>query len=77
MAIDTADKRFSVLGMGRTNPQMPLPDGTIDSGDMYQILFSYRGITWDTGGEPEYLLMKYMRALFPRITTRIWGRMDN
>ena len=48
MAVDTRDKRFSMMGLLQPVPSiLPNPDGTIDSNDMYQYIFLYHGITID------------------------------
>ncbi len=52
MAIDTKEKRFSMLnfGDGTTLHLLPDPDGTIDSGDRQHLLDCYSGIAF--GGAP-------------------------
>lgn len=42
MAIDTAKKRASALGVGQVGT-VPLPDGQIDAGDRAQLAGAYRG----------------------------------
>ncbi len=45
MAVDTADKRNSAIGMGLPwRNQYPIPDGSIASGDRQHIGWVYRGI---------------------------------
>jgi hypothetical protein len=46
MAIDTANKRFSMMNFGRppTSPLFP-PSGSITEGDRYHLLNLYSGIT--------------------------------
>jgi len=48
MAIDNANKRFSILNM-RSPIRKPsiIPNGTIASADMYHLLNLYYGITLD------------------------------
>jgi hypothetical protein len=42
--IDTVSKRFSIMDMDDgTMPAVPSPDGTIDVGDMYHLLWLYSG----------------------------------
>lgn len=47
MAVDTRDKRFSMLGLGMP-PRLvlPNPNGSIDQGDRQQFAYSYRGIAF-------------------------------
>lgn len=46
MAIDSANKRFSMMNFG-IQPISPLfiPDGTVDAGDKYHMLTLYYGIS--------------------------------
>jgi hypothetical protein len=49
MAIDTASKRRSILGI--TSPTVrpiPFPDGTISQGDRQHFALMYSGILWGT-----------------------------
>jgi hypothetical protein len=53
MAVDTRDKRFSMLGFA--NPfrlVLPNPDGTIDQADRQQFAYLYRGFYDGGGGGP-------------------------
>jgi len=43
MAVDSKEKRWSMLGFGDTS-HIPLPDGEIDPGDRLTLLGLYRGI---------------------------------
>lgn len=49
MAVDTRDKRFSVISMGRPwTPTLPNPDGGFAiQGDRQHIVYLYRGIDAD------------------------------
>jgi len=42
MAIDTRERRASVIGLGMP-VVLPVPDGEINKGDRYQLLGLYRG----------------------------------
>jgi len=49
MAIDTRQKRFSIITLGRTTQPIVLtPDGTIDQADRQSLLWGYSGILWDS-----------------------------
>lgn len=62
MAIDTANKRASAIGLP-TFRLAPIPDGTIDAADRLQIAGLYRGIAaavgivWTAAGMPYRLLL--------------------
>jgi len=46
MAVDTRDKRFSMLGFGQPHGLpyvLPHPDGTVDAADRPQLLRLYHG----------------------------------
>lgn len=45
MAIDTAEKRASVGGIGPLALSFPVPDTAINAGDREQVAALYRGIT--------------------------------
>ena len=48
MAVDTRNKRFSILAIDNpTIPSLPDPDGTVDSSDRQQFLWKYSGIAFD------------------------------
>ena len=54
MAVDTRDKRFSMMGLANVNPSMMAnPDASIDDPDRAMLLFLYHGITLDTGVVPK------------------------
>ncbi len=44
MAIDTENKRRSIVGLGGIGVMLPVPDTVIDQGDRQQIAGYYRGI---------------------------------
>lgn len=45
MAVDTRDKRFSMMGLLQPVPSvLPNPDGTVNTQDRAQYLFLYHGI---------------------------------
>ena len=49
MAVDTRDRRMSMLGLAQPVPSMlPNPDGTIGTQDRAMLLWLYHGITLDT-----------------------------
>ena len=48
MAVDTRNKRFSLIGFGETKGSpivYPNPDGTVDNFDRAQFIYLYAGIT--------------------------------
>ena len=52
MAVDTRNKRFSLLGFGHGYGipyVLPNPDGTIDSDDRAQLIYLYPGISIVSG----------------------------
>ena len=51
MAIDTAEKRFSMInfGDGTSIHLLPEPDGAVDSDDRQHLLDCYSGISFDSG----------------------------
>lgn len=50
MAIDTRDKRFSMMGLSQPVPSlMANPDGTIGAQDRALLVFLYHGITLSAG----------------------------
>ena len=54
MAVDTRDKRFSMMGLANVNPSMMAnPDASIDDPDRAMLLFLYHGIVLDTGVVPK------------------------
>ena len=58
MALDTRDKRFSMMGN-----EHPVPDGSVDKGDRYQRLGLYR---FDYG----WVLQEFLRAFVVEIKTQ-------
>jgi hypothetical protein len=61
MAVDTRDKRFSMMGFSLPIPKvLANPDGTIDSADRYQMLYLYSGIS--LAGAPTETLLDYERG---------------
>ena len=47
MAVDTRQKRFSILTLGNiTQPVVLTPDGTLDQSDRQHLLWGYSGIVW-------------------------------
>lgn len=46
MAVDTANKRYSMIGIGSPVPRLlPVPDGAFDAADRSMLLYLYHGIT--------------------------------
>ena len=60
MAVDSAEKRMSTLGLCHWHPIIPVADGTTDQGDRQQLLGIYRGIL---AGAPEELGVSSFRRL--------------
>lgn len=51
MAVDTRDRRFSMIGIAMPVPSMlPNPDGTIGTQDRAMLLWLYAGIALSIGG---------------------------
>jgi len=51
MAVDTAQKRFSMMSLGQTiAPILFEQDGAVDADDRSHLLYLYSGITLDSGG---------------------------
>ena len=49
MAVDTRQKRFSIITLGRTiQPVILTPDGTIGQSDRQSLIWGYSGILWDS-----------------------------
>lgn len=45
MAVDTANKRYSLIGFGSPTPRLlPIPDGTIAAADRAMLLYLYHGM---------------------------------
>jgi hypothetical protein len=71
MAVDTRDKRFSIMGLSQPVPSLYAnPDGTIGTQDRAQLVFLYAGIS--LGGAPTTTVIDYgrglMRGMFRGIT---------
>lgn len=50
MAVDTKDKRFSMLNLGRGSSRLLMdPDGTVDDPDKQHLVGLYSGIAFDDG----------------------------
>lgn len=46
MAVDTAAKRFSLIGFGSPVPRMlPIADGTLSAADRAMLLYLYHGLS--------------------------------
>lgn len=46
MAVDTRDKRFSLIGFGSPTPRvLPIADGTFSAADRAMLLYLYHGLT--------------------------------
>ena len=53
MAVDTAVKRFSLIGLGHSgHSPVFIPDGSVDAGDRYDLIYLYAGITLAEPPEP-------------------------
>lgn len=47
MAIDTAEKKFSLMAFDEIwDEALPVPDGSLDQGDLQHTLWSYSGLLW-------------------------------
>ena len=58
MAVDSRNKRASVLGFGLAALLvMPAPDGTIDQADRQHVAYSYPGITAGTPIAPDVIII--------------------
>jgi hypothetical protein len=74
MAIDTAEKRFSMMGMGCPPCyRLDLASG-INAADRRHLLESYRGIAAAAPGGTT--IMSQERANFRRIFGRVFGRVN-
>lgn len=52
MAVDTRNRRASVLGFARSGPlTLPAPDGMVGAADRAQVDYSYAGFASDPGGQ--------------------------
>lgn len=75
MAIDTRDKRASVVSFSRPSGLvMPNPDGGLDQGDRQQTAFTYRGIAAAAPGGTT--ITAQLRQNFQRVFGRIFGRVN-
>ena len=76
MAIDTAEKRFSILGLtgsAQISHRLDLVSG-VNAADRRHLLESYRGIAAAAPGGTT--LMAIERAMFRRVFGRIFGRVN-
>lgn len=69
MAIDTRDKRFSLLGLGQAHGSpwvLPNPTGAFETApDRAQLVYLYRGVIpgeLADGGDDGYMLLRRRRA---------------
>lgn len=59
MAVDTKDRRLSMLNFGEGDALLPDSDGSFDADDMAHLLGLYSGISLvPTGGEPAGILRR-------------------
>ena len=75
MAIDTRDRRFSMVGLGSPTPRIfPNPDGTIGVFDRAMHLYLYHGLDLTTGSPVwrRWGDIPHMR-IGPRQLGRSWG----
>lgn len=54
MAIDTAEKRYSMIAFGDGSAPLFEPDSTVDADDMYHLIGLYSGITLDNPTAPTF-----------------------
>lgn len=52
MAIDTAEKRFSMIGFGQPVLKLMTPTGSVDAAQRYVAIDLYSGISLDTPVAP-------------------------
>jgi hypothetical protein len=77
MAIDTKEKRLSVLALdaaGTGIHTLPDPTGAFDGGDRQHVLDCYSGIAFGAPGGATLLAME--RAAFRRAFGRVFGRVN-
>jgi len=76
MAVDTAEKRFSMLNFGDGNhTHMTFEaDGTVDLDDRQHLLDCYSGIAFNAPGGN--VLISQARSLHRHTFTRIFGRVN-
>lgn len=55
MAIDTQEKRLSLLSFGRPGFTLPVADGSLDTGDRQHFLGLYSGIDAGSGITPRQI----------------------
>lgn len=61
MAIDTTEKKLSLMSMGQVyQAALPVPNGSLDQADVQHLLWGYAGILWETAvvATPEIVLLK-------------------
>lgn len=60
MAVDSAAKRYSMIGLSCEviDPALIVPDGSMTQGDRQALIWGYSGITWDELNITWYLYMK-------------------
>lgn len=75
MALDTADKRSSAIGVGLPwRPMLPLPDGALDQGDRQHAGYAYRGILAEAPpsvDEVDYACLEDEFTLFSDVTSEV------
>jgi len=75
MAIDTTEKKLSLMTFGDPTPEtLPFADGSLDVGDKQHFLNLYSGIT--AGAPGGVTLMAMERSKFRRVFGRIFGRVN-
>ncbi len=76
MAIDTREKRFSMLNFGDgTHIHATFEaDGAVDLDDRQHLLDCYSGIAF--GAPAGVTIMAQLRATFRREQSRVWGRVN-
>jgi hypothetical protein len=76
MAVDTAQKRFSMLnfGDGTTIHLLFEQDGAVDLDDRQHLLDCYSGIAF--GSPAGVTIMSQLRATHRRIHSRVFGRVN-
>ena len=69
MAIDTREKRFSMMTLGDIwQPSVPIPSGAFDQGDRQSLLHGYAGILWESISKATGLLCIAISAIVPGIS---------
>lgn len=59
MAVDTAEKRLSILNWDWYETGLPSPDGAFDQGDRQTILNGYSGLLWPEPTEISYEILEF------------------